>query len=218
MLLKHKSEISSRILNLPEAYRLQLQHLLDHLLNIDKRDYKINHRESYLFTNPMQNEDDNNCNFLTDNNLNEALIHNEVESFENGDTKASIHCESKVLRKTANPQQKFLLDFVQSYLDHLIEHSRRPVQVIKPKPFHIVVNGLAGSGKSYVISIIEKMLNEYCIAESASVSFGRKNFGLLKMAHTGKAALNIRGSTIHSALEIVKNFLIHILRIIYILF
>ncbi|CAF4011805.1 unnamed protein product [Adineta steineri] len=85
-----------------------------------------------------------------------------------------------------------------------MQHSRRPSYVAKPKPFHIVVNGLAGSGKSYVISIIEKMIQEYCISESATVSRPRKNLGLLKMAHTGKAALNIHGSTIHSALEIVN--------------
>ncbi|CAF1420076.1 unnamed protein product [Rotaria sordida] len=46
------------------------------------------------------------------------------------------------------------------------------------------------------------MLHEYCITESAGVSHPRKNFGLLKMAHRGKAALKLHGSTIHSALEI----------------
>jgi hypothetical protein len=93
------------------------------------------------------------------------------------------------------------------FLDHLLKHSRRPIQIKKPKPFHIVVNGLAGSGKSYVISVIEKMLNEYCTAESAGVSRPHKNCGLIIMAHTGKAALNIHGSTIHSALEIVIIYL-----------
>ena len=107
------------------------------------------------------------------------------------------------MRNTANPQHKCLLDFIQIYFDYLLKTSRRPDHTEKPKPFHIVVNGLAGSGKSYAISIIENIVQQYCITESATLSRPRKNFGLLKMAHTGKAALNIQGYTIHSALEIV---------------
>ncbi len=71
-------------------------------------------------------------------------------------------------------------------------------------PFHIVVNGLAGSGKSYVISIIEQMLTDFCISESAIRNRPRRRKGLLKMAHTGKAPLNILGWTIHTALGMVK--------------
>ncbi|CAF5000416.1 unnamed protein product [Rotaria sp. Silwood1] len=81
------------------------------------------------------------------------------------------------------------------------EESRyRSQKISKPLPFHIVVNGLAGSGKSYVISIIEQMLIEFCISESATRNRPRRLKGLLKMAHTGKAALNIHGWTIHTAL------------------
>ncbi|CAF4026002.1 unnamed protein product [Rotaria sordida] len=139
----------------------------------------------------------------TDNNLIQSLITTDDNSFTNIDTNISISSQALAdLKNTANHQQKYLLDFVQTYLDHLLMYSRRPTHVKKPKPFHVVVNGLAGSGKSYVISIIEKMLHEYCITESAGVSHPRKNFGLLKMAHRGKAALKLHGSTIHSALEI----------------
>ncbi|CAF4543497.1 unnamed protein product, partial [Rotaria sp. Silwood2] len=203
VLLQHKIEISTRILTLHQTYRIQLKNLLDHLINIDKENFKINHRESYIFTNPIEHEDDTIDKSSTDNDLTQAFITTDNNSFTNFDTSTCISFQAlSDLRNTANPQQKYLLDFIQTYLNHLLMHSRRPTHVQKPKPFHIVVNGLAGSGKSYVISIIEKMLNEYCIAESAGVSRPRKNFGLLKMAHTGKAALNIHGSTIHSALEI----------------
>ncbi|CAF4502173.1 unnamed protein product [Rotaria socialis] len=80
------------------------------------------------------------------------------------------------------------------------ESQTRRKNVSKPLPFHIIVNGLAGSGKSYVISIIEQMLTDFCISESAVRNRPRRRKGLLKMAHTGKAALNILGWTIHSAL------------------
>ncbi|CAF1402297.1 unnamed protein product [Adineta ricciae] len=60
---------------------------------------------------------------------------------------------------------------------------------------------LAGSGKSYAISIIEQMLTDFCISESAIRNRPRRRRkGLLKIAHTGKAALNIYGWTIHTAL------------------
>ncbi|CAF5106850.1 unnamed protein product, partial [Rotaria sp. Silwood1] len=70
----------------------------------------------------------------------------------------------------------------------------------KPLPFHIIVNGLAVSGKSYVISIIEQMLTDFCISESATRNRPCRRKGLLKMAPTGKAALNIHGWSIHTAL------------------
>ena len=201
-------QISTRILTLPQTYRIQLEHLLDHLISIDKENYKINHRESYIFTTPLDDEDDTNSKLSRDINVKDSLINNEDELFKTVDLNTSLEFPaSKALRSTANPQQEYLLGFIQTYLNHLMQHSRRPTHVSKPKPFNIVVNGLAGSGKSYVISIIEKMLNEYCLAESAGVSRPRKNFGLLKMAHTGKAALNIHGSTIHSALEIVNIYI-----------
>ncbi|CAM4976319.1 unnamed protein product [Rotaria socialis] len=44
------------------------------------------------------------------------------------------------------------------------------------------------------------MLTDFCISESAVRNRPRKRKGLLKMAHTGKAALNIHGWTIHTAL------------------
>lgn len=50
---------------------------------------------------------------------------------------------------------------------------------------------------------LKKWLTEFYITESATLSYPRKNCSLLKMAHKGKAALNIRRFTIHSALNIV---------------
>ncbi|CAF3802907.1 unnamed protein product [Rotaria magnacalcarata] len=44
------------------------------------------------------------------------------------------------------------------------------------------------------------MLTDFCISESAVRNRQRRKKGLLKMAHIGKAALNILGWTIHTAL------------------
>ena len=203
MLIRYKTQISNPLLKLPDAYRIQLQNLLEHLVGINNHSFKINYRESYIFTNPEEIENDNIISKRENDVKFQQLLNSNSIQF-CPDIDSSRQCEiSTDLRNTANPQQKYLLDFIENYLHYLLNHSRRPSEVAKPKPFHIVVNGLAGSGKSYVINIIEKMLREYCIAETASVSRPRKNCGLLKMAHTGKAALNIRVSTIHSALEIV---------------
>ncbi|CAF3453929.1 unnamed protein product [Rotaria socialis] len=223
ILLKHQIQIYDRILTLPETYRIQLKNLLNHLINIDKEKYKINHRESYIFTNPINEEDDTISKRSESINVEGSVIHNEDKFITNVNNNTCLTSQVSIdLRNTANPQQKYLIDFIQIYLNHLLSNSRRPTHVTKPRPFHIVVNGLAGSGKSYVISIIENMLKEYCIAESAIISRLRKKFGLLKMAHTGKAALNIRGSTIHTALEIcpdgssapnkLNSFKVHTLR------
>ncbi|CAF3435365.1 unnamed protein product, partial [Rotaria socialis] len=223
VLLKHKIEISSRILRLPESYRIQLKNLLNHLINIEKENYIINHRESYIFTNAIQKTDDLILKSSGSSNFEESFMNSEHNAINNINSNTCLASASLTdMQNKANPQQKYLLDFIQTYYDYLLQNSRRPNSVQKPRPFQIVVNGLAGSGKSYVIFIIEKMLQEYCISESATVSRPRKNFGLLKMAHTGKAALNICGSTIHSALEIcpdgssspnkLNSFKIHTLR------
>jgi hypothetical protein len=90
VLLYHKTEISTRLLTVPQTYRIQLQNLLDHLLTIDKGRYKINHRESYIFTNPMKNEDDTTSKLSRDVNHQQPLINNEGELFKNVDIDISI--------------------------------------------------------------------------------------------------------------------------------
>ncbi|CAF3924025.1 unnamed protein product [Rotaria sp. Silwood1] len=129
----------------------------------DQENYKINHRESYIFTSPTDIEnDDTNLYLLSNISQKQSLTTNEEALFKNINDNAPISSQPlNELRNTANHQQKYLVDFIQLYLDHLLKHSRRPIRVAKPKPFHIVVNGLDGSDKSYVISIIEKMLSEY---------------------------------------------------------
>ncbi|CAF4414960.1 unnamed protein product, partial [Adineta steineri] len=149
VLVQHHHQISARILTLPESYRIQLSNLLHHLLHIDKENYIINYRESFIFTNAIENDDDDNDVLFktrSDKNDKDSLVNNEHQLFRNIDINTRAEFETTThLRNTANPQQKYLLDFLQEYFNHLMQHSRRPSYVVKPKPFHIVVNGLAGS-------------------------------------------------------------------------
>ena len=233
-LLKNQVEIKERFSVLPGAYQVQMINALEHLCDLNAHDFVIKPRASFIFTTEDEEdtEDDDNDNkhkindntntnikCITDVNKN-AICENVHE--EEGDCvhlkeeveikSASTRTRTEELLTSANAQQRFLINFFRQYLTALMsyeEKRRRFKHASKPLAFHIVVNGLAGSGKSYVISIIEQMLADFCISESAVRNRPRRRKGLLKMAHTGKAALNILGWTIHSALGMVK-FYFHI--------
>mgnify|MGYP001793370304 CR=1 FL=1 len=54
------------------------------------------------------------------------------------------------------------------------------------KPIHLLIKGIAGSGKSYVIDAIRTLLKEKCWI----------------LAYTGKASYNVNGITLHSFLKL----------------
>ncbi|CAF1338468.1 unnamed protein product [Rotaria sp. Silwood1] len=171
-LIRYKTEIYIRIAILPSTYRIHLQNLLNRLVSVDQENYKINHRESYIFTSPTDIEnDDTNLYLLSNISQKQSLTTNEEALFKNINDNAPISSQPlNELRNTANHQQKYLVDFIQLYLDHLLKHSRRPIRVAKPKPFHIVVNGLDGSDKSYKIN---KRLNEiFHTSDKSDTYFG----------------------------------------------
>ena len=58
-------------------------------------------------------------------------------------------------------------------------------------PLHLIINGEAGTGKSYVINALRNFLGQSCIVT----------------ATTGKAPLNIDAITIHSLLNLRVFFL-----------
>ncbi|CAF3655482.1 unnamed protein product [Rotaria socialis] len=139
VLLKHKIEISSRILRLPESYRIQLKNLLNHLINIEKENYIINHRESYIFTNAIQKTDDLILKSSGSSNFEESFMNSEHNAINNINSNTCLASASLTdMQNKANPQQKYLLDFIQTYYDYLLQNSRRPNSVQKPRPFQIV--------------------------------------------------------------------------------
>ena len=67
--------------------------------------------------------------------------------------------------------------------DIITTHSNK----IKPKePLWLIINGVAGTGKSYLIRALKSYLKQKCVIT----------------ATTGKAAYSIRGVTIHSLLKL----------------
>jgi len=225
VLLNNQGQLTERFSTLPGAYKVQMINALEHLCDLNAHDFVIKPRKSFIFTeeddedieddeneNIEKNNDNNTDNANVDLNANPVSenIHeeNEDDIYLNENVEANIpSTRTEELLKSANTQQRFLVNFFRQYLAALMRYEetrRRFKHASKPLPFHIVVNGLAGSGKSYVISIIEQMLTDFCISESATRNRPRRRKGLLKMAHTGKAALNILGWTIHTALGMVK--------------
>ncbi|CAF1310613.1 unnamed protein product [Rotaria sordida] len=221
LLLKSKRDILQRFSTLPGAYKIQMINAVEHLCDLNAHDFVIKPRTSFIFTTEDEEDEDNetinNIEQTNDSNITNSIkdsykrpfsenIDEDNEELLHANKDMRIDCPSsrtEELLLSANTQQLFLANFFRQYLVALIryEDSRyRSQQISKPLPFHIIVNGLAGSGKSYVISIIEQMLTDFCISESATRNRPRRAKGLLKMAHTGKAALNIHGWTIHTAL------------------
>ncbi|CAF1648403.1 unnamed protein product [Rotaria magnacalcarata] len=222
ILVNNKNELMQRFSTLPGAYQIQMINAVEHLCNLNTHDFVIKPRTSLVFTtedddytdeemndntNQINNTKNSNSNIdLTKNSANNDIHEQNQESLDiNQNIAMNLSCSrTQELLQTANEQQLFVAKFFRQYLAALMQYEdgrQRSQQISKPLPFHIVVNGLAGSGKSYLICIIEQMLTDFCISESAIRNRPRRRKGLLKMAHTGKAALNIHGWTIHTALS-----------------
>lgn len=203
---------------------------LEHLCDLTAHDFIIKPKQSLIFEDEEEEYTEDNAEHTkhqtnanhtkistTNEQINSAhnIINNEQDLLNSNKTVIDkTYSRTEELLASANSEQLFLAKFFRQYLAALMQYDdarQRSKNVTKPLPFHIVINGLAGSGKSYAISIIEQMLTDFCISESAVRNRPRKRKGLLKMAHTGKAALNIHGFTIHTALRMV-NFIkkIHI--------
>ena len=70
--------------------------------------------------------------------------------------------------------------------DIICHHNKQLLAGNHPTPFHMIICGTAGTGKSYLISTIAHTLGTSC----------------LLTATTGIAAFNICGQTLHSALQL----------------
>ncbi|CAF1196955.1 unnamed protein product [Adineta ricciae] len=221
VLLKHRTELSEQFGRLPGAYQVQMLNSLELLCDLNNHDFFIQPKTSFIFTG----DDDDSEDGMNQNTIDSSIANTELDKKDLNknatresindqndedldtyqDLKINFPCtRTQELLASANDQQRFLADFLKQYLAAVMQYEQRKLRVpniSKPLPFHIVVNGLAGSGKSYAISIIEQMLTDFCISESAIRNRPRRRKGLLKMAHTGKAALNIHGWTIHTALS-----------------
>ena len=75
--------------------------------------------------------------------------------------------------------QKLAYDIVKSHFDDVSSENSK-------EPLCLIINGVAGTGKSYLINAIRNLLQSKCAVA----------------ATTGKAAYNIRGVTVHSLLKL----------------
>ena len=73
--------------------------------------------------------------------------------------------------------QKLAYDIVKAHFDNTLPER---------EPLCPIINGVAGTGKSYLINYIRNLLQSKCVVT----------------ATTGKAAYNIRGVTVHSLLKL----------------
>lgn len=211
--MKNRSELTEQFAKLPGIYQVQMLNALELLCDLNYHDFFIQPKISFIFTGDDDEDSQDNINEnttdtsianteLNKKDLNKNVIResindeNDEELSINHDTKVNFPCtRTQELLALENDQQRFLANFLKQYLAAIMQYDQKKLRVhdiYKPLPFHIVVNGLAGSGKSYAITIIEQMLTDFCISESAIRNRPRRRRkGLLKMAHTGKAALNI---------------------------
>lgn len=81
-----------------------------------------------------------------------------------------------------NKQQAFFIAFIAEHLLH-------------QQPYRIIIQGRAGTGKTYVISIITLLLRYIYLAEYPRI------LPVVKTATTGAAAYLIEGATIHSTFK-----------------
>jgi ATP-dependent exoDNAse (exonuclease V) alpha subunit len=78
-----------------------------------------------------------------------------------------------------------------SVFDKVSRHNQAHLDGYAPQPFLLNVDGTAGTGKSFLIDAISRLLED-----QQSIS------PLRRLAPTGVAAFNIKGQTIHSALAL----------------
>ena len=87
----------------------------------------------------------------------------------------------------ALPQQNVSISTFSDMQAHAYNIIRKHSDAAFPKdPLFVIVNGVAGTGKSYLLNAIQNVLRTSCTVT----------------AITGKAAYNINGCTIHSLLKL----------------
>jgi ATP-dependent DNA helicase PIF1 len=93
-----------------------------------------------------------------------------------------------------NEGQLQLLNYIMKHTQQLVLNSRNDLP--EPEPFHILLSGGAGVGKSFLVHCITAY--ELKTLKYPAQDF-RKEPSIKVTASTGKAATNVNGTTLHSA-------------------
>ena len=99
-----------------------------------------------------------------------------------------------------NEGQHDLLNFIMKYAQQLMLNSRNDLP--DPDPFHILLTGGAGVGKSFLVKCITAYLMKTLKYPAQDYS---KQPSVKVTASTGKAATDINGTTLHSAFSLPVN-------------
>ena len=99
-----------------------------------------------------------------------------------------------------NERQCHLLNFIMKPAQQLMLNSRNDLP--DPDPFHILLTGGAGVGKSFLLKCITAYLLKTLKYHGQDYS---KQPSVKVTASTGKAATNINGTTLHSAFSLPVN-------------
>ncbi|XP_030832915.1 uncharacterized protein LOC584759 isoform X5 [Strongylocentrotus purpuratus] len=115
---------------------------------------------------------------------------NETSSVEFRSHGISKHESNSLIRCLNNEQKEIFYKIRQWCLEK--------VNGTESQPFHVLISGGAGTGKSYLI----KCIYHEAVRILGKMMVNPDDISILKVAPTGIAAFNIEGSTIHSALSV----------------
>ncbi|XP_057292445.1 uncharacterized protein LOC130621150 [Hydractinia symbiolongicarpus] len=101
------------------------------------------------------------------------------------------------LIRSLNEKQRFLFDVINRWARRHVKNLSAE-EVTENPPLHLFVTGGAGTGKSHLIKTISASVSKTLCYRSSCI----EKPNLLLLAPTGVAAVNINGTTIHSALGI----------------
>ena len=104
--------------------------------------------------------------------------------------------ELNAMIRSLNHKQRTLFNIVHSWAKQYVKSSVLSLQNLEP--FHIFLTGNAGCGKSFLMKVLYQSLTKTLSYGNMSVDKPK----VLLMAPTGVAAINIDGTTIHTALNI----------------
>ena len=105
--------------------------------------------------------------------------------------------ELDAMIRSLNEKQRQLFNILQSWAKERVKNKPVLYRLII-EPLHIFLTGNAGCGKSFLMKVIHQALTKTLFYGNSSVDKTK----VLLMAPTGVAAINIDGTTIHTALNI----------------
>ena len=140
---------------------------------------------------------DNLLDYIENHSDDEAVFLDDISSLPAYTTPTLMpDCELNAMIRSLNYKQRTLFNIVHSWAKQYVKSSVLSLQNLEP--FHIFLTGNAGCGKSFLMKVLYQSLTKTLSYGNVSVDKPK----VLLMAPTGVTAINIDGTTIHTALNI----------------